>query len=110
MSTDKIWLKHYPPGVPHDIDPSIYRSLVELLEEGFSTHRDKAAYAFMGKRFTFSQIDDASRAFAAYLQGLGLVAGDRVAVMLPNVPQYPAAVTAILRAGFVVVNVNPLYT
>jgi long-chain acyl-CoA synthetase len=110
MSTDKIWLKHYPPGVPHDIDPSIYRSLVELLEEGFSTHRDKAAYAFMGKRFTFSQIDDTSRAFAAYLQSLGLVPGDRVAVMLPNVPQYPAAVTAILRAGFVVVNVNPLYT
>jgi len=110
VSTEKIWLKHYPPGVPHDVDHSIYRSLVELLEEGLSTHREKPAYAFMGKFFTFSQIDDASRAYAAWLQSLGLAPGDRVAVMLPNIPQYPVAVTAILRAGFVVVNVNPLYT
>jgi long-chain acyl-CoA synthetase len=110
MNQEKIWLKNYPPGVEQEIDPSLYRSLVELLEEGLSTHRDKAAYAFMGKRYTFTQIDDMSRAFAAYLQSLGLARGDRVAVMLPNVPQYPVAVTAILRAGFVVVNVNPLYT
>jgi long-chain acyl-CoA synthetase len=110
MSTDKIWLKNYPPGVEQEIDPSLYRSLVELLEEGLSTHRDKDAYAFMGKRFTFTHIDDVSRAYAAHLQSLGLAPGDRVAVMLPNIPQYPVAVTAILRAGFVVVNVNPLYT
>ncbi len=110
MHQEKIWLNHYPPGVEHEVDPSLYRSLVELLEEGLSTHRDKTAYAFMGKRYSFTHIDDVSRAFAAYLQSLGLSPGDRVAVMMPNVPQYPAAVTAILRAGFVVVNVNPLYT
>jgi long-chain acyl-CoA synthetase len=110
MNDSKIWLKHYPPGVPHDVDPTVYRSLVELIDEGFATHRDKPAYAFMGKRYTFGQIDLDSRAFGAYLQGLGLHKGDRVAVMLPNVPQYPVAVMGILRAGFVVVNVNPLYT
>ncbi|RZI82332.1 MAG: long-chain-fatty-acid--CoA ligase [Rubrivivax sp.] len=107
---DKIWLKHYPAEVPHEIDPSVYRSLVELMDEGFAAHRDKPAYTLMGKVWTFAQIDQASQAFAAYLQGLGLQPGDRVAVMLPNIPQYPVAVTAILRAGFVVVNVNPLYT
>ncbi|CAH0350966.1 long-chain-fatty-acid--CoA ligase [Aquabacterium sp. CECT 9606] len=107
---DKIWLRHYPSGVPHEIDPSVYRSLVELMDEGFAAHRDKAAYKFMGQTWTFAQIDRLSQAFAAYLQGLGLPAGARVAVMMPNVPQYPVVVTAILRAGFVVVNVNPLYT
>ena len=110
LTYEKPWLKHYPAGVEQDIDPSLYRSLVELLEEGLSTHGDKTAYAFMGKHFSFTHIDDVSRAFAAYLQSLKLSTGDRVAVMMPNVPQYPAAVTAILRAGFVVVNVNPLYT
>ncbi len=107
---DKIWLKHYPPDVPAEIDPSVYRSLVELMDEGFAAHRDKPAYKFMGKAWTFEQIDLASQAFAAYLQRLGLQRGDRVAVMMPNVPQYPVVVTAILRAGLVVVNVNPLYT
>ncbi|MBC7701220.1 long-chain-fatty-acid--CoA ligase [Aquabacterium sp.] len=107
---DKIWLRHYPTGVPHEIDPSVYRSLVELMDEGFAAHIDKPAYKFMGQTWTFAQIDQASQAFAAYLQGLGLPAGARVAVMMPNVPQYPVVVTAILRAGFVVVNVNPLYT
>ncbi|MBA4108994.1 MAG: long-chain fatty acid--CoA ligase [Leptothrix sp. (in: Bacteria)] len=107
---DKIWLRHYPSGVPHEIDPSVYRSLVELMDEGFAAHRDKAAYKFMGQTWSFAQIDRLSQAFAAYLQGLGLPAGARVAVMMPNVPQYPVVVTAILRAGFVVVNVNPLYT
>jgi long-chain acyl-CoA synthetase len=107
---DKIWLRHYPTEVPHEIDPSVYRSLVELMDEGFAKHRDKAAYKFMGQTWSFAQIDQASQAFAAYLQSLGLPAGARVAVMMPNVPQYPVVVTAILRAGFVVVNVNPLYT
>ena len=110
MNDPKPWLKHYPPGVPHEIDPGTYRSLVELIDEGLTKHRDKAAYAFMGKRYSFGQIDADSRAFGAYLQNLGLQRGDRVAIMLPNVPQYPVAVMAILRAGFVVVNVNPLYT
>ena len=107
---DKIWLRYYPSGVPHEIDASVYRSLVELMDDGFSAHRDKAAYKCLGKSWTFGDIDRASRVFAAYLQGLGLAPGDRVAVMMPNVPQYPVVVMAILRAGFVVVNVNPLYT
>jgi long-chain acyl-CoA synthetase len=107
---EKIWLKHYPNEVPHEIDPSAYRSLVELMDEGFAAHREKPAYKSMGKVWTYDQIDQASQAFASYLQSLGLAPGDRVAVMMPNIPQYPVVVTAILRAGFVVVNVNPLYT
>ena len=107
---DKPWLSHYPAGVPADIKTDLYPSLVQLVDHALSTHADKHAYVFMGKRFTFAQIDGWSRAMAAYLQSLGLTTGDRVAVMLPNVPQYPVAVAGILRAGFVVVNVNPLYT
>jgi long-chain acyl-CoA synthetase len=107
---EKIWLKHYPAGVPAEIKADLYPSLVALLEESFRKYRDQKAYLFMGRAFTFGQIDDHSRAFAAWLQASGLAAGDRVAVMLPNVPQYPVAVAAILRAGLVVVNVNPLYT
>ncbi len=107
---EKIWLKHYPAGVPADIDVGQYGSLVELMEESFRKYRDATAYRFMGKTVSFGQVDDQSRAFAAYLQGLGLERGDRVAIMLPNVPQYPVAVAGILRAGMVVVNVNPLYT
>jgi len=107
---DKIWLRHYPPGVPHEVDTSAYRSLVALMDEGFQRHVRLSAFGFMGQRWQFADIDTASRAMAGYLQSLGLQPGDRVAVMLPNVPQYPVAVAAILRAGFVVVNVNPLYT
>ena len=108
--TDRIWLKSYPSGVPADIDPGQYPSLVALMEEAFSKYADRVAYSFMGKEITYGQTDSLSKAFAAYLQGLGLARGDRVAIMMPNVPQYPVAVAAILRAGFVVVNVNPLYT
>jgi long-chain acyl-CoA synthetase len=107
---DKIWLKQYPAGVPAQIDVGLYTSLVGLMDESFTKYRAMSAYIFMGRKITFGQIDDASRAFAAYLQSLGLDKGDRVAIMLPNVPQYPVAVAAILRAGYVVVNVNPLYT
>jgi long-chain acyl-CoA synthetase len=107
---DKIWLKQYPAGVPAEIDVNQYASLVALLDESFRRYADCTAYTFMGKAITFSQVDDASRAFAAWLQAQGLAKGDRVAVMMPNVPQYPVAVAAILRAGLVVVNVNPLYT
>ncbi len=109
-TTARPWLAAYPPGVPADIDSSQYTSLVQLMEESFQKFADRTAYSFMGKDVTFAQTDTLSRAFAAYLQGLGLVKGDRVAIMMPNVPQYPAAVAAILRAGLVVVNVNPLYT
>jgi long-chain acyl-CoA synthetase len=107
---EKIWLKQYPAGVPADIKTDLYPSLVALLEESFRKHRDLPAYKFMGRSISFGAVDDASRAMAAYLQSLGLARGDRVAIMMPNVPQYPVAVAAILRAGYVVVNVNPLYT
>jgi long-chain acyl-CoA synthetase len=104
------WLGAYPEGVPADIDVDQYPSLVHLLEESFQKYAGLPAYSFMGKDVSYSRVDSLSQAFAAYLQGLGLVKGDRVAIMMPNVPQYPIAVAGILRAGFVVVNVNPLYT
>ncbi|HKW84960.1 MAG TPA: long-chain-fatty-acid--CoA ligase [Burkholderiaceae bacterium] len=107
---DKTWLKQYPAGVPADIDVEQYPSLVALLDESFKKYATRTAYKFMGKSISFAQVDDASRALAAYLQAQGLDKGDRVAIMMPNVPQYPVAVAAILRAGYVVVNVNPLYT
>jgi len=108
--TDRIWLSSYPQGVPADIDASQYTSLVALMQESFKKYGSRVAYSFMGKDITYAQIDSLSQAFAAYLQGLGLAKGDRVAIMMPNIPQYPVAVAAILRAGLVVVNVNPLYT
>jgi long-chain acyl-CoA synthetase len=110
MDASKPWLKHYPAGVNGEVKTDLYPSLVALIEESFRKYRDQPAYKFMGKTVTFGQVDDMSRAFAAYLQSLGLERGDRVAIMMPNVPQYPVAVAGILRAGYVVVNVNPLYT
>jgi len=107
---EKVWLKHYPAGVPAEVKTDVYPSLVALLEESFRKYRDLPAYRFMGRTITFGQVDDLSRAFAAWLQSQGLTRGDRVAIMMPNVPQYPVAVAGILRAGYVVVNVNPLYT
>ena len=107
---EKTWLKQYPAGVPANIDVEQYGSLVALLDESFKKYSGRMAYKFMGKAISFAQVDEASRALAAYLQAQGLEKGDRVAVMMPNVPQYPVAVAAILRAGYVVVNVNPLYT
>ncbi|MCZ2105181.1 MAG: long-chain-fatty-acid--CoA ligase [Burkholderiales bacterium] len=108
--TDRPWLAAYPEGVPADIDPTQYQSLVQLMEQAFGQYADRVAYSFMGKDVTFGETDALSRQLAAYLQGLGLARGARVALMMPNVPQYPIAVAAVLRAGFVVVNVNPLYT
>jgi long-chain acyl-CoA synthetase len=110
MTLNPVWLNSYPEGVPADIDPSQYSSLVGLLQESFSKFADRTAYSYMGKEISYAQTDSESQALAAYLQSLGLSKGDRVAIMMPNVPQYPVAVAAILRAGFVVVNVNPLYT
>ena len=107
---DRPWLRAYPAGVPADVDASQYPSLVALMEESFKTYKDRVAYSFMGKEITFGQTDKLSLVFGAYLQSLGLARGDRVAIMMPNVPQYPVTVAAILRAGYVVVNVNPLYT
>jgi long-chain acyl-CoA synthetase len=107
---DRIWLKNYPPGVPADIDAAQYPSLVALFEESFAKYKDRDAYACMDKRLTYATLDLLSRALAAWLQSKGLVKGDRVAVMLPNVLQNPVCIAAILRAGCIVVNVNPLYT
>lgn len=107
---DRFWLKSYPPGVPADIDPSVYPSLVALLEESFGKYRDAKAYICMGKAITFGEIDASSRALAAWLQSRGLQKGARVAIMMPNVLQYPVALAAVLRAGCIAVNVNPLYT
>lgn len=108
--TDRPWLGSYPQGVPADIDPSHYASLVALMEESFEKHASRVAYSFMGRDVTYAQAHRQSLALAAYLQSLGLSKGDRVALMMPNIPQYPVCVAAVLRAGLVVVNVNPLYT
>ncbi|MBN9049297.1 MAG: long-chain-fatty-acid--CoA ligase [Rhizobiales bacterium] len=106
---DRIWLKHYPPGVPAEIDPARYGSLVEIFDECFTRYGDRQAFACMGKAITYAELERASRAFGAFLQARGLKKGDRVAVMMPNILQYPVATLAILRAGMTVVNVNPLY-
>ncbi len=104
------WLAAYPEGVPAEIDTSAYASLVELMQDSFERFSDRTAFSFMGCDLSYAELDRHSQVFAAYLQSLGLLAGDRVAIMLPNVLQYPIAVAAILRAGYVVVNINPLYT
>ena len=107
---DRIWVKHYPAGVPADVDAGQYPSLVALFEESFAKYKNANAYACMDKKLTYAQLDEMSRALGAWLQSKGLQRGDRVAIMMPNVLQYPVCVAGILRAGFVVVNVNPLYT
>ena len=106
----KPWLKSYAAGVPAEIDPTRYTSLVEMLEEAFRKHASRDAAVCMGQRLTYGQIDVLSQALAAWLQSKGLEPGARVAIMMPNVLQYMVAIAAILRAGYVVVNVNPLYT
>jgi long-chain acyl-CoA synthetase len=108
--TDRIWLSSYPEGVPADIDVTRYSSMVDMMEESFKKFASLSAYSFMGKELSYKQVDELSQTFGTYLQSLGLVKGDRVAVMMPNVMQYPIAVAGIMRAGFTLVNVNPLYT
>ncbi|WP_377702371.1 long-chain fatty acid--CoA ligase [Pseudoduganella sp. UC29_71] len=107
---EKIWLQSYPPGVPAEIDPNQYRSLVHLLEESFQKYADRNAYVCMDKFLTYAELDTLSKRLGAWLQSRSLKKGARVAVMMPNVLQYPIAIAAILRAGYTVVNVNPLYT
>jgi long-chain acyl-CoA synthetase len=107
---EKLWLKSYPPGVPAEIDPSQYRSLVQLLEESFTKFASRNAYVCMDKYLTYAEVDAYSKHLGAWLQARGLRKGARVAIMLPNVLQYPIALAAVLRAGYIVVNVNPLYT
>ncbi len=105
-----VWLKHYPKGVPHEINPDRYTSLLELMDEAFRKFADLPAYANMGKHLTFRELDVLSRQFGAYLQSLGLQKGDRIAIQMPNLLQYPVAMFGAFRAGLVVVNTNPLYT
>jgi long-chain acyl-CoA synthetase len=107
---ERIWLKQYPAGVPVDIDTSHFGSLVELLEESFAKFADRKAFICMDKSISYRDLDEMSQAFAAFLQSKGLEKGARVALMMPNVLQYPIATAAVLRAGYAVVNVNPLYT
>ncbi|MET0969897.1 MAG: long-chain fatty acid--CoA ligase [Tardiphaga sp.] len=107
---ERIWLKQYPAGVPADIDVDQYPSLVALLEESFAKFRDRKAFICMDKAITYRELDEMSVALGAYLQSKGLAKGARIALMMPNVLQYPVATCAVLRAGYAVVNVNPLYT
>ncbi|MGO4742123.1 long-chain-fatty-acid--CoA ligase FadD [Serratia quinivorans] len=108
---DKVWLKRYPADVPAEIDADRYSSLVEMFENAVQRYADQPAFINMGEVMTYRKLEERSRAFAAYLQNeLGLQKGDRVALMMPNLLQYPIALFGILRAGMVVVNVNPLYT
>lgn len=108
---EKVWLHRYPSDVPPEITPDVYSSLVEMFEKSVHKYADQVAFINMGKVMTFRKLEERSRAFAAYLQNeLGLKKGDRVAIMMPNLLQYPVALFGILRAGCVVVNVNPLYT
>ncbi len=105
------WLKNYPEGVPHEVDPDQFSSVMDLLEESVKKFGDKEAYVCMGKSITFNELDKLSRNFAAYLKHeLKLQKGDRVAIQMPNMLQYPVALFGILRAGMIVVNTNPLYT
>ncbi|WP_333981916.1 long-chain fatty acid--CoA ligase [Burkholderia gladioli] len=107
---DKIWLKSYPPGVPAEIDPSRYPTVPDLLDESFRSYRDRAAFICMGKSLSYGELDAMSRKLGAWFQSRGLARGVRIAIMMPNVLQYPVAIAAVLRAGYTVVNVNPLYT
>ncbi|WP_062568079.1 long-chain-fatty-acid--CoA ligase FadD [Pseudoalteromonas arabiensis] len=108
---EKIWLKRYPEGMPETIDPEHYHSLLDLFEKSFADYSDLPAFTNMGKELTYSELDSATKRVASYIQNdLGLKKGDKVAVMMPNLLQTPVTILGILRAGCVVVNVNPLYT
>ena len=107
---EKFWLNSYPPGVPHEVDPSQYRSLTQLLEESFRKNASRPFSVCMDQWMSYRQLDDFSAALGAWLQGRGLEPGARVAIMLPNVPQFAVTMAAVLRAGYTCVNVNPLYT
>ncbi len=107
---DRFWLESYPAGVPHDIDAGQYASLTQLLEESFRKNRSRPFSVCLERWMTYGQLDDRSAALGAWLQSRGLEPGARVAIMLPNIPQFPVTMSAVLRAGYTCVNVNPLYT
>src|SRR5258707_8368664 len=104
---ERIWLKQYPAGVPADIDLTQYASLVELLEESFAKFSDRKAFICIDKSISYRYLDEMSQALAAYLQSKGLQKGARVALMMPNVLQYPESTPPVLRAAYPVVNGNP---
>jgi len=107
---DKPWLKNYPEGVPEEIDLSRYSSILDIYDASIEAYADRVAYVNFDKELTFRELDRLSEQFAAYLQGLGLQKGDRIALMMPNIFQYPVAIFAALKAGLVIVNTNPMYT
>ena len=107
---DKLWLKQYPAGVPAEIDVNQYETVSQVLEESMKKYAARTAFVCMGKSISYAQLDAASRNLGAWLQSRGLAPGARVALMMPNIMQYPVCVAAVLRAGYVVVNINPLYT
>jgi long-chain acyl-CoA synthetase len=110
MSEQRPWLKNYPKGIPANIDPDAYPTLVAMFEDTFEKYAKKPAFSCMGKTLTYEQVDKLSKDFGAYLHSRGLEAGDRIALMMPNLIQYPIALFGALRAGLIVVNTNPLYT
>ncbi|MEX8192573.1 AMP-binding protein [Comamonas guangdongensis] len=110
MDAAAPWFKNYPPNVPHDVHPEQYRSLVHLLEDSFTRHADRPLSVCMDRWMSYAELDRLSTQLGAWLQGLGLEPGARVAIMLPNVPQFAVSMAGVLRAGFTCVNVNPLYT
>ena len=112
MTTNEFrpWLRNYPHGMPANINPEAYVSVTDVLDETFRKYRNKPAFSCMGKEMTYAEVDEASRNFAAYLQSRGLEPGDKLAIMMPNLLQYPIVLFGALRAGLVIVNTNPLYT
>jgi long-chain acyl-CoA synthetase len=109
-TAERVWLKKYPAGVPADIDVTQFGSLVDLLEDSFAKFSSRKAFICQGTSITYRELDEMSLALGAYLQSKGLPRGTRIALMIPNVLQYPIAAIAVLRAGYAAVNVNPLYT
>ena len=110
MTDQRPWIKNYPSGIPANIDADSYSTLVEMFQETFDKYNSKMAFSCMGKELTFTQVDKLSRQFGAYLRSRGLEPGDKIALMMPNLLQYPIALFGALRAGLIVVNTNPLYT
>src|SRR5690606_4500735 len=107
---ERIWLKSYPEGIPAEIEPFTQNSLVEMMLDSCRSYGKRTAFISLGRRMSFVELEEKSRHLAAFLLSLGLEKGSRVALMMPNLLQYPVALMAVLRAGLVVVNVNPLYT
>src|SRR5688572_23637599 len=107
---DFPWFKNYPAGTPREINLYDYQSMVDLFEKSCEKYKTRVAFTNMGKELTYSEVDQLSRDFAAYLQGLGLKKGDRIAIQMPNLLQFPIAFFGALRAGLIIVNTNPLYT